>query len=281
MLRSSSPDQPLTREMPETMNAKTLLTAAAGLCLLSATAAQAADWGDWVATAGARVTTAPPYEGADHEVVRPWPTFSLRRADRPYRFTPPDGGTTFAVVDTEHFVFGPMARVQYQRKPQGELRGLQKIDWAAEPGAFAEVWPVPWLRVRGELRHGVIGHSGLLGDAAVDLVYTSGRRWDASLGGRMGWGNDSYMDKYFGVTRAEAARNPVINQAFDPGGGRRYMGVEAAVAYHLSDHWRVTGDMGYHRLVGDAAESPIVRLVGNRDQYFGGMSVSYSFDLHL
>jgi outer membrane scaffolding protein for murein synthesis (MipA/OmpV family) len=260
------------------MTAKTLLSAAAALSLLSLAPARAADW---IATVGARVTTAPPYEGADHEVVRPWPTFSLRRAERPYRFTPPDGGTTFAVVDTDHFVFGPMVRFQYQRKPQGELKGLQKIDWAAEPGAFAEVWPVEWLRLRGEVRRGVAGHGGLLGDAAVDLVYTSGRRWDASLGGRMGWGDDSYMDKYFGVSRAEAARNPVINQAFDPNGGRRYAGVEAAVAYHLSEQWRVSGDLGYHRLLGDAAASPIVRLVGNRDQYFGGLSVSYSFDLHL
>jgi outer membrane scaffolding protein for murein synthesis (MipA/OmpV family) len=240
----------------------------------------AAHAGDWIATVGARVTTAPPYEGADHDVIRPFPTFNLRPADRPYRFTPPDGGTTFALIDTDHFVLGPMARFQYKREPTGDLKGLGKIGWAAEPGAFVDVWPVKWLRGRAEIRRGVAGHDGLVGDVGADLVYT-GKRWDASIGGRMGWGSDSYMDKYFGVTPQEAARSPIINQVYDPTGGQRYRGVELAAAYHLDEKWTVTADFGYHHLSSRAADSPIVRLVGDDDQYAGSIGISYAFGLHL
>jgi outer membrane scaffolding protein for murein synthesis (MipA/OmpV family) len=259
------------------MMSKWLVTGAAALGLFTASSAWA---GDWIATIGARASVAPPYEGSTAEVVRPFPTFSLRPADRPYRFTPPDGGTTFAVIDTDHFVFGPMARFQYERKPQGPLKGLDKVDWAAEPGAFLEIWPTRWLRGRVEARRGVTGHQGFVGDAGIDLVRT-GRRWDASIGGRMGWGDDDYMGTYFGVTPQEAARNPVINQAYDPSGGRRYWGVELAAAYHLDERWKITADAGYHRLAKQPSDSPIVRLIGDPNQYFGSVGVSYSFDLHL
>lgn len=259
------------------MSTKLLFLGCSALCLITAGPAAA---GDWIATVGARTSIAPPYEGSSSEVVRPFPTFNMRRADRPYRFTPPDGGTTFAVIDTDHFVMGPMARFQYQREPQGRLRGLDKVNWAAEPGVFMDIWPTRWLRGRVEARRGVTGHDGFVGDVGADLVYT-GRKWDASIGGRMGWGDDNYMDKYFGVTAQEAARSPVINQAYNPSSGRRYAGVELAAAYHLSDRWKLTADAGYHRLAGQPSDSPIVRLIGDPNQYFGSVGVSYSFNVHL
>lgn len=250
---------------------------AAALALMTTSAAKA---GDWVVTVGAKVTTAPPYEGADHAVMRPSPTFNLRPANRPYRFTPPDGGTTFAIVDTDHFVFGPMARFRYKRQDTKELKGLREINWAAEPGAFLDVWPTRWLRGHAELRHGFAGHHGFVADFGADLVYT-GKRFDASVGPRIGWGDDKYLDEYFGVTPEEAARSPLITQAYEARAGRRYTGVELAGAYHFDARWTVTADFGYHRLSGNAADSPIVRLTGDNDQYTGSLGISYRFNLHL
>lgn len=259
------------------MSIRYSLLAATALVLASTSAAQA---GDWTVTIGARTTTAPPYEGADHNVIRPSPTFNVRRADRPYRFVPPDGGTTFAVIDTEHFVMGPMARFRYKRDDDKELKGLREIKWAAEPGAFIDIWPTRWLRGRAELRHGFAGHHGLVADFGADLVYT-GHKFDASIGPRYGWGDQNYLEEYFGVTPEEAARSPLINQAYSPNSGKRYYGVELAGAYHIDDRWTVTADVGYHRLVGQAGASPIVRLTGDEDQMTGSLGVSYKFNVHL
>jgi outer membrane scaffolding protein for murein synthesis (MipA/OmpV family) len=250
--------------------------AAAGL----ASCAGAVQARDWQVSVGGQVSATPRYEGADASRVRASPTLSVQPADRPYRFTPPDGGTSFALISNRRVEFGPMARFRHSRKDEDELVGFDKIKWAAEPGAYLDVWPASWLRLHGEARHGVAGHKGAVGDAGFDLVGSSGN-WDFSLGGRAGWGDKKYMRKYFGVTAAEAARSPFIHQTYDPKGGRRYAGVTVGAAYHLSKRILVRAGGGYQRLAEKAGDSPIVAIAGSRNQYFGSVGVSYSFDIGL
>lgn len=247
------------------------------VCALLISSSATAAWAEgWTITAGAKASVSPPYEGADHFVARPVPTLSIRPADQPYRFTPPDGGTTLALIDSRYISFGPMARFLYGRGDRGQLAGLRRVRWAAEPGAFLDLWPARWLRLHGELRHGVVGHSGLVGDTGADLVYM-GPKWDLSVGPRMGFGDRKYFDRYFGVTPQEAAQSPLINAAYVPGDGRRYTGAELAGAYHLTRGVTIKGDVGYHRLSGKAADSPIVAVAGSRDQFSGSLGISLSF----
>jgi outer membrane protein len=248
---------------------------AAGLALsLAATAAHAE--GGWIVSVGAKASVSPPYEGADHFVTRPTPTLSVTPADKPYRFTPPDGGTTFALIDSKYVVFGPMARFQYGRGNGGQLVGLDRVKWAAEPGAFLDLWPTRWLRLHGEARRGIIGHTGLVADVGADLVYM-GKRWDFSVGPRMGFGDKAYFERYFGVTPEENARSPLITTAYDPSGGRRYTGVEVATAYHLTQRFIIKADVGYHELADAAALSPIVQVAGEKQQYTASVGFSWSF----
>jgi MipA family protein len=257
---------------------KTILAMGAAVAALGFSGAAQAK--DWTVTAGVRTSSFTPYEGADHNIIRAFPTFNVRPADRPYRFTPPDGGTTFALIDTDHFVLGPMARFRYKREDSKELKGLRELDWAAEPGVFVDFWPTNWLRGRAEVRHGVGGHDGFVADFGADLVYT-GQRFDASIGPRIGWGDRKYLEEYFGVTPQEAARSPIINRAYSPDAGHRYTGVEVAGAYHVTQRWTVTADFGYRRLASEAANSPIVELTGDADQYSGSLGVSYKFNVGL
>jgi outer membrane scaffolding protein for murein synthesis (MipA/OmpV family) len=259
------------------MRRTTVLLGAAALSLMAAGAAEARGW---VVSPGAKVNVLTPYEGADHFITRPSPTFSIRPASRPYRFTPSDGGTTFELIDTEHFTFGPMARFRFKRDNTGELTGLRKVKWAAEPGAFIDYWPVHWLRTRAEVRQGVTGHKGLVADLGADLVMNRGR-WSASIGPRVGFGNRKYMDTYFGVTAAEALANPSINRTYAPDGGLRYKGVTVAGAYYLNRNWRLRFDAGYKQLTSIPSDSPVVQDVGSRDQWSGSFGISRSFSLGL
>ncbi len=235
---------------------------------------------NWIVTVGGGVGVSPPYEGAGHDIVQPILTFNLRRANVPYRFIPPDGGSTIALVSKRHFVFGPMLRFRYPRGDSNRLAGLDKIGTAAEPGVFAEVWPVDWLRFRAEGRYGVTGYTGPVGDAAMDLIYT-GRTWDFSLGPRYGYGGNKYMDTYFGVTPAEAERSPLIRTPYEPGQGERYLGVQAALAHNWTPRIKTTFAMGYHRLAHRAADSPVVQIAGSPNDYSAGVTLSYSFGLKI
>jgi outer membrane scaffolding protein for murein synthesis (MipA/OmpV family) len=231
---------------------------------------------EWIITIGARLSENPPWEGAGHDVLAPSPTFSLRRADSIYRFTPPDDGSSLSLLANRYIDVGPVIRFRYSRGDEGQLTGLNKVGWAAEPGVFVNLWPTNWLRGRVEARRGVIGDSGWVGDAGIDLIHT-GSRWEGSIGPRVGYGDTSYMDSYFQVTPEEAARSPLINTAYNPEGGRRYTGAEAAIGYRLFGGLRVIGDFGYHRLSNTIADSPIVEVAGSRDQYSGGIGLTYTF----
>jgi outer membrane scaffolding protein for murein synthesis (MipA/OmpV family) len=235
---------------------------------------------DWIVTVGARVSTSPPYEGAPGENIRPSLIFSARRADRPFRFTPPDDGGSLTLFASKHFDFGPVLNFRNGRGDTGKLVGFNKIGFAVEPGLFADVWATDWLRARVQVRQGVVGNFGAVGDAGIDYIHT-GKRWDFSIGPRIGYGDARYMNTYFGVTPLEAARNPYLNHAYIPGAGVRYGGVEVAYGYQWTRHLRAVIDLGYHRLAKVANDSPVVSLDGSRNQYTAGIGVSYSFGVRL
>ena len=86
------------------------------------------------------------------------------------------------------------------------------------------------------------------------------------------------MDEYFGVTPAEAAASPFIDAAYLPKrGGIRYVGLESTLARRFGPHLQTTAHVGFHRLASTAADSPVVREIGNRDEISGGIGLKYSF----
>ncbi|MEO6339901.1 MAG: MipA/OmpV family protein [Caulobacteraceae bacterium] len=242
-------------------------------CLLSAEAAQARQW---VISVGAKTEASPPYEGADHDVISPSPTFSIHPAQQYHRFSPPGDGTTIELIDTRYFQLGPMARFRKSRGASGRLAGFDKVQWAAEPGGFVNIWLGDWIRVRGELRRGIQGHQGWVADAGADLVY-SGGKWDFSVGPRVGFGDAKYTETYFGVTPLEAARSPYVDAPYEPGKTRRYTGILAGAAYRLDKHWTTTASAGYQRIADHLARSPVIQVAGERDQYSASIGLKYSF----
>jgi MipA family protein len=248
---------------------------AAGLVLglLSTGAAEAREW---VVSVGAKGGWSPPYEGADHTTISPAPKFSIHPAKSYHRFSPPGDGNTVTVIDTRYFEVGGVVRFRRSRGETGDLTGFDKVQWAAEPGGFVNLWITDYVRTHVEVRHGVFGHKGFVADAGLDLVY-SGDKWDFSVGPRVGWGDDEYMNTYFGVTPLEAARSPLVDRAFALDEGRRYTGVNAGAAYRLDDHWRIGVGASYRRLADRISASPVIQVAGDRNQYSGTVSLSYSF----
>ena len=260
---------------PAKTSLKHILLLAPLICMASAGAANARPW---VVTFGGGVNARPPYEGAKTYRISPAPVFSVRPAKEYHRFNPPGDGSTIALIATRYVSLGPILRVRSSRGETGALEGFKKIPWAAEPGGFIDLWPTDWLRARVEVRRGVNGHDGWVGDAGLDLVYSS-RRFDFSIGPRVGFGDKNYNNTYFGVTPEDAARSPRIDTPYEPGEGRRYTGLKSAVAYHFDNHWRTTVSGGYQRLADQMARSPVVLTAGKRDQYTAGVALTYSFQV--
>jgi outer membrane protein len=155
------------------------------------------------------------------------------------------------------------------------LPGLAEVEFGVEVGAFAEIWPVKPLRLRAELRQGIGAHSALTGDLAADLVWRRGNEGAIfTAGPRLRWGSAKYNRAYFGVTEPGTA----TLAPFDPGPGVYAIGVIAGLRLPLGRTWGVYSFVGYDRLTGRAADSPVV-AAGNPNQFSCGMALTYRFGL--
>ena len=232
-----------------------------------------------IVTLTANGLVAPRYPGSDELGFLAYPSLSFRRAGEPKRFTTPDDGLTLPFYDAPAFRFGAVARFRGGRYLETDRRlfGLRDVRWAVEPGLFAEFWPVSFLRTRVEVRRGFNGHEGFVADLGADLVQRFGAT-TFSVGPRVTLGDGEFARTYFGVTPAESALNGLL-PAYRPSGGVTSVGALTALSVDWSERWSTTVSASYARLVGDAAESPIVRQFGSKDQFTFGASVSYSFSL--
>jgi MipA family protein len=231
----------------------------------------------WIVTVTGNVQAVPRYPGSDELSFVAYPSLNFRRAGEPRRFSTPDDGLSLALYDTRGIRAGLSGRYRGGRYSgdERELIGLEDVRWAVEPGVFVEFWPFEFLRTRAEIRHGVGGHHGFVADVGLDVVQRFGA-FTVSAGPRLALGDGDFMRTYFGVRPFEAALNGAVT-AYRPSGGVTSVGLATALSYDWSEQWSTTVSASYSHLVGDAADSPIVKRFGSENQFKVGASLSYSF----
>ncbi len=225
-------------------------------------------------TTGPGALIAPPYEGARQMTIGFLPWFNASPTGETRRPTVPDDslgiGFTTGVIGVS--IVGAL---RGERDSNAERTGLSPIGSALELGAAFDYWPLDWVRARVEVKSGVTGHGGWVADLGAD-VFTSAGPLTLVAGPRIGLGNKSYMDKYFGVTPTEAIASPVISTSFSPNAGMRYYGIATGVV-HRHGNWQELVGVTWHRLTGDAAKSPAVTQVGAADQIIITIGIMYTF----
>ena len=254
--------------------------AAAAFIALAASPAAAQDdeseEGGWILSLGAGGRVGPKYPGADTYGFGPLVVFGLRREGARLPFEAPDEGLGFGFLgDDSAFDFGPAVQLQTERQEEDVGAPVGDVGFTVEAGAFAQVSLGDHFRVRAEGRRGIGGHDGWVGDLFADFVLRDDDSYVFSIGPRLRWGDDNYHDAYFSVTPAVAAATGL--PVYDAEGGIHSVGAAAGLTYMLSRDWGLYTFAGYDRLVGDAADSPIVRAFGSRDQYSAGIGLFYSF----
>lgn len=216
----------------------------------------------------------PSYPGADDFDIGPMVDLDRTRGDKPFKFEAPDDSFGFALIDPDGFEFGPVVNFEGTRTAEDVGALLPKIKFSLEAGAFVS-YDSGQFRLRAELRKGVTGHKGWIGLAGADWVARDGDEWLFSIGPRVTWSNDRYHDVWWGVAPADAAASGL--PVYDPDGGIHAVGAAASFETQFSPQWGIATYAKYDRLVGDAADSPIVRQLGSRDQFSGGLALTYTF----
>ncbi|HST35339.1 MAG TPA: MipA/OmpV family protein [Allosphingosinicella sp.] len=251
--------------------ATALASAAAALVLATPAFAQ-------TITIGGGAQTYPKYPGADSYGINPLPIFGFRREDSPMTFEAPDDGIGIGLLGRDSaFNIGPAVRFQGKRDEDDVGAAVGDVGFTVEAGGFVEVYPIENFRLRAELRQGLGGHKGLVGDLGADLIVRDENTYIFSIGPRARWADSDYHQAYFGVTPAAALATGLPVSA--PDSGFYAVGAQAGITYRLGRNWGLQGYAGYDRLIGDAADSPIVRTFGSRDQFSGGLGLFFEFNI--
>jgi outer membrane scaffolding protein for murein synthesis (MipA/OmpV family) len=224
---------------------------------------------------GVGAQAVPSYPGADDHSLRPLVDVSITRGSKPFDFEAPDESFGPSLIKTGGLEIGPALNFEGSRTAKDVGADLDKVPFTFEAGAFVEYEFSPKFRFRVEGRRGLGGHDGWTGQAGVDFVARDGDDWLFSVGPRLTWSDARYHRAYFGVTAAESVRTGLA--AYNPGGGIQAVGATAGFLTQLSKRFGLYSYAKYDRLVGDAADSPVVRGFGSRDQFSGGLALTYTF----
>jgi outer membrane protein len=217
----------------------------------------------------------PAYEGSKDYAFSPMVVVALH-----YLRLPSFGVVKDGSVKTEGLSIGPSFRYLSERvsADHAELRGLNDVDASFELGgkvSYTFGMFRPWVAVR----YGFGGHDGIVGETGVDLIMRPMTAVEVTLGPRASFANSEYMRAYFGVTPLESVRSGLA--AYNPGSGIKSAGAEFGARYEFTPQWAVLGTLTYERLIGDAADSPIVKRGGEENQLTAKIGISYKFGLKL
>jgi len=150
-----------------------------------------------------------------------------------------------------------------------KLEGLGDVDGGIEVGGFVSYKNNSW-RYMAEGRQEVdSGHEGALLELSVGknlplatpLVFVE-------LGTTLA--SDDYMESFFGVDSQQSANSGL--KKYNAGAGIKDVNLSISAGYPLTDRWRVAVMVEYKRLLGDAADSPIV---DDKNQFVAGLGLTY------
>ncbi len=232
--------------------------------------------GDWYLKVGAAGLVAPKFEGSNKYRFSAQPLISLGRQGK-RRASSRNDNVSFAVIDNDRFRVGLAGKLLFER--DDDIHGLKDTKFGGEAGAFVDVYPTDWLRVRGEVRQGIRAHKGVVADIAADAFYDVTPTVRVSGGPRATFASKDYFKTYFGVDAEEAAASGLSE--YNPGSGFKSAGVGGAITWKATDKIDTSLFGEYSRLQGPAKDSSIVKERGSPNQFMVGVSATYRFDFSL
>lgn len=237
--------------------------------------------GNWTVMVGIGGEYTPDFVGSKNGKLMPIPIFSIRRAGSVDQFRGPRDSASIALFDVGNFRAGPAFKYVASRRSDkyAELTGLGDVKAAYELGGFVEYFPVDWLRLRSELRQSMGGNTGTVADVSADVIVPLIQRLTISAGPRFTWKSTKATAPYFGVDAVQSVASGL--PMYDARGGAHSVGFGGQISYRINPQWEVHAYVEYEKLLGDAADSPLVKLRGSSNQTTIGLGASYSFDFRI
>jgi outer membrane protein len=258
-----------------------LILAIAGFVALATPAAEAYAQvvGTYRVRVGLGAQVRPEYLGADSTEIVPYPTVSIKKGEEPFGFGAPDDSFGIGLLGNDTFSLGPVLALSNGRDEDEVGAPVGDVNRTLEAGAFAQYELSDAFRLRAELRQGIGGHEGLVGNVGADYVTRDGDNYLFSIGPRLRFGDGKFQRAFFGIDDEAALASGL--PLYRPDSGLYAVGAVSSARYEIGGGWGLFGFARYDRLVGDARKSPIVEEFGSDNQFSAGIGISRTFTLKL
>ena len=179
------------------------------------------------------------------------------------------------LFDNDTIYGGVFARYTGGRSEENDgLEGLGDISRTITSGAYLN-FRYEAMRLKTEIRHDFLneGHGTL-------AIFELGSRipWDRPLfymALTTTWADSENMRTFFGVNRLQSQRSGL--RTYYPSAGLRDVSLALSTAYEFFPQWSVSAHLRYIHLLGDAADSPVVKDIGSRHGGIFGLGLNYTF----
>ncbi|MBI2254598.1 MAG: MipA/OmpV family protein [Proteobacteria bacterium] len=180
--------------------------------------------------------------------------------------------------------FGPSLGYRFGRDDvkNDQVDALRDVDGSVAAGAFAKIYTNGLLQEGDELAFEVEGLTGVGTERNGTLIqfgpsyrFSPFERMQMGFRASATWADDRYNETFFSVDDINSARSGL--SIYDAKGGLNNVGLSTNLSYMLNENWGVSATVGVTKLVGDAADSPIVDDAGSDIQGLATLGVVYSF----
>jgi outer membrane protein len=180
--------------------------------------------------------------------------------------------------------FGPTGQLRFGRSnvDDDQVRRLPSIGKTIEAGVFGGLEfvapgdPRKRIRLDARIQQDLASeHDGWLASTGVQGWYPLEGLAEVGLALGTTYGSGDYMSTYFGVRAADSAQSGL--DAYDADAGFRDVRLTLGVMVPVTEHWLLGAGLMFMRLVGNAADSPIVDDAGSPNQISGGLGVAYAW----
>ncbi|GGB74758.1 MipA/OmpV family protein [Blastomonas aquatica] len=248
---------------------------------------------DFTITVGMGAGFVPSYEGSNQYVLFPAPV--VQGNYKGYAFAARGPGLFVDLIKDPLFpkveyIAGPLIRARFDRVARIRDEVVQQLgdrNIAVEIGGSAGIKVnrifdrFDSLTFQTDAVYDIAGaHSGAVVTPSVSYNKLLGAKGviNLSVSGDIVDGN--FADYYFSVDAAGSAVSGLPQ--YRAGGGLKSLGASALLGFDLSGDaldggWGVFVLGSYLRMQGDAADSPIVSIRGDANQFFGGAGLTYTF----